>query len=236
LAIGFSATDNWLTGDSTKAIKPGAGIIDCAGSCGTVGQVLSSNGSNAIEWITAGGGGGIPDSTLTAKGDLITATAASTPVALPVGTDGQALYACSTESSGLIWATPQTYPYVTYETAATATTTGVPITVFKWAGGSFMEGSVTAPTYFNSATQIWEFYLSGDPTNLTTGWLSPFQWPASGGQGDQGAWSVDFPVYPDPDQNLWVVKFTPTQDYGIGQNFKFTFTYRLNGAAISWQL
>jgi hypothetical protein len=55
LAIGFSATDNWLTGNSTKAIKPGAGIIDCAGSCGTAGQVLLSNGSNAICWGAAGG-------------------------------------------------------------------------------------------------------------------------------------------------------------------------------------
>jgi hypothetical protein len=54
--------------------------------------------------------------------------------------------------------------------------------------------------------------------------------------GDQGAWSVDFPVYPDPDQNLWVVKFTPAVDYGIGQNFKFTFTYKLNGSPIAWQL
>jgi hypothetical protein len=54
LAIGFSATCNWLTGDSTKAIKPGAGIIDCAGSCGTAGQVLMSNGSNAICWGTIG--------------------------------------------------------------------------------------------------------------------------------------------------------------------------------------
>jgi hypothetical protein len=52
LAIGFSGTDNWLTGDSTKAIKPGAGIIDCAGSCGTAGQALLSNGSNAICWGT----------------------------------------------------------------------------------------------------------------------------------------------------------------------------------------
>jgi hypothetical protein len=53
LAIGFSATDNWLTGDSTKAIKPGAGIIDCANVTGTSGQVLTSNGANAIEWSTS---------------------------------------------------------------------------------------------------------------------------------------------------------------------------------------
>ena len=50
LAIGFSATNNWLTGDSSKAIKPGAGIIDCANSCGTAGQFLKSNGANALCW------------------------------------------------------------------------------------------------------------------------------------------------------------------------------------------
>jgi hypothetical protein len=52
LAIGFDDGQFWLTGNSTKAIQPGAGIIDCAGSCGTSGQVLSSNGSNAIVWAT----------------------------------------------------------------------------------------------------------------------------------------------------------------------------------------
>lgn len=54
LAIGYSPTANWLTGDSTKAIKPGAGIIDCANSCGTAGQVLASNGANAVCWRTIG--------------------------------------------------------------------------------------------------------------------------------------------------------------------------------------
>jgi hypothetical protein len=53
LAIGFDYTANWLTGDSTKAIKPGAGIVDCANSCGTAGQVLMSNGANAICWNSA---------------------------------------------------------------------------------------------------------------------------------------------------------------------------------------
>ena len=41
---------NWLTGCSTLAIKPAAGIMDCALSTGTAGQVLMSNGSNAICW------------------------------------------------------------------------------------------------------------------------------------------------------------------------------------------
>jgi len=55
LVIGFSATENWLTGNSTKAIKPGAGIIDCANSCGTAGQVLASNGANALCWTSLPG-------------------------------------------------------------------------------------------------------------------------------------------------------------------------------------
>lgn len=49
LAIGFSATDNWLTGDSSKNIQPGAGIIDCAASTGTAGQILSST-ATGIAW------------------------------------------------------------------------------------------------------------------------------------------------------------------------------------------
>jgi hypothetical protein len=60
LSIGADVNAYWLTGDSTLAIKPGAGIIDKNGSCGTAGQVLSSDGANAIEWITGGGGGASP--------------------------------------------------------------------------------------------------------------------------------------------------------------------------------
>ena len=52
LVIGFSATDNWLTGNSTKAIKPGAGILDAVNSSGTAGQVLASSGLNQIQWQT----------------------------------------------------------------------------------------------------------------------------------------------------------------------------------------
>ncbi len=47
----------------------------------------------------------IPKSCITGKGALITGIAASTPVALPVGTDGQVLVACSTALSGLCWST-----------------------------------------------------------------------------------------------------------------------------------
>ena len=55
LRIGWGATNYWLCGDNTKAIQPAAGVRDCAGSTGTVGQVLISNGANAICWGTVPG-------------------------------------------------------------------------------------------------------------------------------------------------------------------------------------
>jgi hypothetical protein len=55
LAIGFANAQNWLTGDSSKHIQPGAGIRDCAGSLGLANQVLSSTGS-AVVWTTSTAG------------------------------------------------------------------------------------------------------------------------------------------------------------------------------------
>jgi hypothetical protein len=56
LAIGYSNGLNWLTGCSNLAIRPGAGIMDCTGSTGTVGQVLTSTGGNALQWAAPSAG------------------------------------------------------------------------------------------------------------------------------------------------------------------------------------
>jgi hypothetical protein len=73
--------------------------------------------------------GGIQPTLLTAKGDLISATAASTVARLAVGTDAQILVANSSTSTGLEWQTPAAggkvlqVVYVNYSTATTNTTT-----------------------------------------------------------------------------------------------------------------
>jgi hypothetical protein len=52
----------------------------------------------------------IPKSTVTAKGNIVTATASSTPTALPVGTNGQILTANSACTTGLAWVTSAQVP------------------------------------------------------------------------------------------------------------------------------
>jgi len=66
--------------------------------------------------------GGIQPTLLTAKGDLISATAASTVARLAVGSDAQILVADSTASTGLKWATPSGGGKVLQVVSATTST------------------------------------------------------------------------------------------------------------------
>ena len=56
-------------------------------------------------WVSLDDPNAIQNTIVTAKGDLIGATAASTPARLGVGTNGQILTADSTAATGLAWAT-----------------------------------------------------------------------------------------------------------------------------------
>ena len=77
LAIGYGA-NNWITGCSNLAIKPGAGIIDCASSCGSTNMVLTSQG-NAIQWKTVSSVQGSPN-----YGSFLS-TLTQTPLSVGVG-------------------------------------------------------------------------------------------------------------------------------------------------------
>ncbi len=70
---------------------------------GTNGQVLTADSTQAtgLSWATPAAG--IPATVIDAKGDLIAGSAADTAVRHAVGTDGQMLYADSTQTAGIRW-------------------------------------------------------------------------------------------------------------------------------------
>jgi hypothetical protein len=107
--------------------------------------------------------GGIQPTLLTAKGDLISATAASTVAVLPVGSDTQILVADSAEATGLKWATASSSASYTLiaETTASAVSsisyTSIPGTYthlfLVWDGLLHSTtGSQFAPTLNNDST------------------------------------------------------------------------------------
>lgn len=96
------ATGN--SGDTFTITRGEAGSTAITHSAGaTVRHVLTSDDLDYFN-------DAIQPTILTAKGSLITATAADTQTELPVGTDGQVLTADSAQTKGLKWATPATYP------------------------------------------------------------------------------------------------------------------------------
>jgi hypothetical protein len=102
---------DWFLSNGTVWQYLNVGYDPSIASTGTAGivrlatTVETQTGTNNTIAITPQGAANtyLPISDLTAKGDLITATAASTPTALSVGTDGQILYANTACASGLEW-------------------------------------------------------------------------------------------------------------------------------------
>jgi len=81
---------------------------------GTDGQVLTACTActTGLVWSSAAASSSIPCACITGKGALVSGTAASTPTALPVGTDGQVLVADSACTSGLMWQTGTVGPWI----------------------------------------------------------------------------------------------------------------------------
>ena len=76
--------------------------------------------------------GGIQPTLLTAKGDLISATAASTPQRLAVGSDAQILVADSSTATGLKWATASSgLTFITGATFSSAASVSLPTGTFS---------------------------------------------------------------------------------------------------------
>lgn len=90
-------------GDIVAATASGAPVKL---ALGTQGQVLTVDTSAGTGLIWANPSGGISSSIVTAKGDLISATASASPVRLGVGATGYVLTADPAEPTGLKWTSP----------------------------------------------------------------------------------------------------------------------------------
>ena len=142
------------SGDTFTIVRGRAGSSAITHASGaTVRHVLTSND---LDYFNTA----IQPTQLTAKGALITATAASTVSTLSVGTNGQVLTADSTEARGIKWATPSSLPSQTGNSGKYLSTDG---TTTSWAAAV-----ATLNVTFNAQTGTTYSLVAGDVNKLVT--------------------------------------------------------------------
>lgn len=135
-------TGGGSSGDVTISIQDALttqkGAVQLSDSTSTTSSILAAT-PTAVKSAYDLAAGATTKATLTTKGDLYAATAASTPARLGVGTNTQVLTADSTQATGLKWATP---------------TTGATGYTLLNAGGTALSGSATVTISSISAKKL----------------------------------------------------------------------------------
>ena len=102
----------WVTnvsGDTLTIVRAQAGTSAIAHTAGaTVKHVFTGDDATFFTTGTATADAAIPKALVTAKGDIVGATASGVPDNLAVGSNGQILTADSTVAMGIKWSTPST--------------------------------------------------------------------------------------------------------------------------------
>lgn len=142
------------SGDTFTIVRGRAGTSQITHASGaTVRHVLTSDD---LDYFNTA----LQPAQLTAKGALITATAAGTASTLSVGSNGQVLTADSTEGRGIKWATPSSLPSQTGNAGRYLSTDG---TTTSWAAAV-----PTLNITLNAQTGTTYTLVSGDVNKLVT--------------------------------------------------------------------
>lgn len=148
----------WTTPDDTALVKDGAAAIRSLGSS------IDSTLKTQID-------AQIPDSLLTTKGDVIAATAASTPSRLAVGTNNQVLMADSAAATGLKYANGATATLTAKGDVLTATAANTLSRLAVGANNTVLTADSTTATGLKwaspAASENWTLVNSPSGTTLS---------------------------------------------------------------------
>jgi hypothetical protein len=154
--------------------------VDYAASNGTSITGLTALVSGDVATVVSGStfslANAIPLSTVTAKGDHIVATGASTVTNLPIGSNGTALVADSTQTTGMKWATPTDTTKIPLSTVTAAgdlivaTGSGAVTNLAAGTSGYALtaNGAGVAPTYQAIPTGSLTLISSASPSGVAT--------------------------------------------------------------------